>query len=299
MAINDAFKTDLAFKKLGYGTQATSTSKQGYEDLIASPVPTYDKDIWAETSAIPIPAAELDNISVLSNDTLTLQSGSTTVFLSPYKDYIPLTFHSSYTVQVKDSSTPSKTLPPGSTNYFFDYTSGTLVFPEGAGSYSGYTLPLKVSAYRYIGKKGMVSNDLSGVVGDITALITTDRTSVVRAINEVKRDILGTILEEKTYTVTSVLPNETRKMWLTLESNCYIKGIQSESSSFRLKLLTKPKSDGGQWVYDSGDITDILWDVMEIPFISEYGGNLIWLELTNKGLLTTDFNIIIYVDKIR
>jgi hypothetical protein len=173
MPINDSFKLDLAYKKLGYGTQATSTTKAGYEDLIPSPVPTYSQDIWSEANLIPSPASELANISILSTDTLTLQSGSVTVFLSPHKDYIPFTFHNGYTVQVKDSSGVSKTLPPGSTNYYFDYGSGTLVFPEGAASYNGYTLPLKVVAYRYIGKKG-VSDSLPSKAGNAGKVLTVN-----------------------------------------------------------------------------------------------------------------------------
>jgi hypothetical protein len=60
---------------------------------------------------------------------------------------------------------------------------------------------------------------------------------------------------------------------------------------FELKIYTKL---GGHWVYYSGTVNGILWDIMDIPFIDESANETIYFELSNKGP-SADFYIQIYV----
>jgi hypothetical protein len=193
MGINQDFKIDLAFKKLGFGVQATSTLKQGYEEGIPSPVPTYDKDIWAEASLIPAPAIVGGVVEYIEEVLLedTTVAGST-VFLSSFSDFIPPSFHPSYVIYLEDSN--GNRVFPGPTNFIFDYTSGTLVFPEGSSSYTsqGHIKPFKIKAYRYKGKKGLIVTSGAGAK-DIVFMIGDDVLSGPQEHTEMIIPYTGTI----------------------------------------------------------------------------------------------------------
>lgn len=87
------------------------------------------------------------------------------------------------------------------------------------------------------------------------------------------------------------------RSWLEFVPKGMIKGIKMSPSvgyagDLELKIFTK--KDGGHWVYYSGTVRNILWDIMDIPFIDESGLNAVFIEIENRGN-TTDFFLQIYV----
>jgi len=49
---------------------------------------------------------------------------------------------------------------------------GAKVLSAAGAAYSGYTAPFKLTAYRYIGKKGIKNSAEEGIVGNISSLLT-------------------------------------------------------------------------------------------------------------------------------
>lgn len=272
MAINDSFKLDLAFKKLGFGVQSTSVNKAGYEEAIASPVPTYNMNIWAEAASIPSPASAVTNIvELVESEVLTedVTVANKVVWLSSNKDFIPASFDAGYVVKVYDSRDIQ--VFPGSTNYFFDYTSGTLVFPNGSSSFIGFTPPFKITAYKYIGKKG-----IEGGGGGTGPRINLYESSLyVDALTE------GTL-------------------YLPFMTSGYITGIKvsgdENTGNFTMKMYTKHPYDGGKYVYYSGVVSNLIWDVPEndIPYIAESSNKTVYIVLDNQSDIGTTYNIQIY-----
>lgn len=135
-------------------------------------------------------------------------------------------------------------------------------------------------------------------VGDTRELKTSSKT-VVTAINELY-DKGGSLLDVYETSISYVEQNETRSLWIPFIKNGFIRGIKcsghEHTGDFELSIFTKPQNVGGKYVYRSGIVNNILWDIMEIPFKDESGTNDIYVTLTNAGSLTT-FNLQIFVRK--
>ena len=153
MAITDAQKVDLLYKKIGFGVAKTDTSafKSPSNEANASPLLTRGDTIWVESSLIPgtIPAANT-SVILLYKDSLTSTvqttldatvSGTNRTWLTNSRDWIPPEFGSDYQVKVYadtvGSTTPQTTgtqlFADGSGNndsWYFDYQSGILNFPD-------------------------------------------------------------------------------------------------------------------------------------------------------------------------
>lgn len=184
MAISDASKVDLLWKKVAFGvTKSDSASaKSGSNETISSPLPVYANQIWAQAADIPAPPpvgtagvvqyrgganrvqCEMDTTSTQN---LTWKTNLT--------DWIPATFHANYSVKVyvgDPSSGGTQIFPDTNNNEFvFDYQSGVLTFlnniPSGVSSSGVY-----VVGYRYVGTKGLTgagAGSKSYVVSDIAA----------------------------------------------------------------------------------------------------------------------------------
>lgn len=81
--------------------------------------------------------------------------------------------------------------------------------------------------------------------------------------------------------------------WIPFVNKGIIKGIKVMGSSlFTFSIKTKVN---GNWVYYSGDIETILWDIMDIPFIDESGQDSIYATVENKSEDEVTFKIQIYV----
>lgn len=100
-------------------------------------------------------------------------------------------------------------------------------------------------------------------------------------------------LLEATYNISEGNYLET---WMEFVHSGIIKGIKVTPvdgyvGDFTLSIWTKPN---GGWIYYSGDIQTILWDIMDIPFIDESTQDSVYIKLVNNGP-TSDFKIQIYV----
>jgi hypothetical protein len=178
MAITDAQKVDLLYKKIGFGVAKTDTSafKSPSNEANASPLLTRGDTIWVESSAIPA-TKPVSNSSVvlLYQDTVssTIQatldatvSGTNRTWLTNLRDWIPAEFGSDYQVKIyadtNGSTTPQTTgtqlFSDGSGNndsWYFDYQSGILNFPDTNVPTAVSGKRIFVVGARYAGLKGI------------------------------------------------------------------------------------------------------------------------------------------------
>lgn len=138
-------------------------------------------------------------------------------------------------------------------------------------------------------------------IGDLNLLETEHKENTVAAINEIRRiSVQGKELYIVEHNEIAVETDEIREFLIPFTRKCLIKGIKVTGNeltgNFYLKLLTKPPADGGQYVYYSGIVNNILWDVPEndIPFVDESGTQSIYGILENKGTLS-NFKIQIFI----
>jgi hypothetical protein len=128
-------------------------------------------------------------------------------------------------------------------------------------------------------------------------ILKTDHKILVNAINELYDTDQLTLYED---IISLVAQNETKEQWFSFIKSGYITGIkctgESHTTDFKLTLLTKPLSSGGKYIYYSGTVNNILWDIMRIPFYDEAGTKEIYVAIENLGPLTT-FNLQIFVKK--
>lgn len=206
MPVTDTDKTDFLWKKVIFGVTKTASevAKFGSNETIASPLPVYATQIWAQTDTTSIPAtppgSTTSTVSVLtgaarirctSDPTASPNRTwlATTTFGtlgSQIGDFIPPTFGTGYAVKVyigNPNGGPAARIFPDTTNeeWVFDYQSGTLYFVSGvpanrtatigtAVTVSVATDGIYIEVYRYVGTKGVIS-DASKVyvVANITA----------------------------------------------------------------------------------------------------------------------------------
>ena len=135
-------------------------------------------------------------------------------------------------------------------------------------------------------------------IGKLSELTTTDKSSAVAAINEVNNKV-STIPSNLTnitevlveYDLVNVQPNEVREQYIPFMRAGFIKGIKCSGTSgagdFYLKIFTKNPDFQGHYVYYSGLVTNLLWDVMDIPCIDESGMQQVYVMLDNRGALSS------------
>jgi hypothetical protein len=106
--------------------------------------------------------------------------------------------------------------------------------------------------------------------------------------------IANTSLTLLQYAVT-LSANTVLDRWLPFVNKGIIKGIKvtgtNTTENFSLSMFTNV---GGHWIYYSGDVFNILWDIMDIPIVDESGQDSVYIRLNNKGP-ASDFLIQIYV----
>ena len=178
MAITDAQKVDLLYKKIGFGVAKTDTSafKSPSNEANASPLLTRGDTIWVESGLIPTvkPAANTSvlrlyeqSLSSAVECTLdTTVSGTNRTWLTNYQDWVPAEFGSSY--QVKVYAAPSGNTSPetygtqlfadgsgNSDSWYFDYQSGILNFPDTNVPSSVSGKKIYIIGARYVGLKGV------------------------------------------------------------------------------------------------------------------------------------------------
>jgi len=135
-------------------------------------------------------------------------------------------------------------------------------------------------------------------VGEVSELKTASKV-VVEAINELyDSESLQLYVYEST--IAYVTQGETKTFWMPFMGSGFVRGVKcsghEHTGDFELSIFTKPPESGGKYVYRSGTVNNVLWDIMYIPFIDESGTKDIFVELKNLGPLTT-FELQIYVRK--
>lgn len=148
-------------------------------------------------------------------------------------------------------------------------------------------------------------------IGNLNELETKDKSDTVSAINEVLdqvetlKDKIEDVPDSSApIVIEHLIPNvqtgEAREMVLPFTGSCFIKGIKCTGNEFTgdfsLKIFTKKPSEGGTYVYYSGIVNNVLWDIMDIPFTDESGERTVYTILENKGV-TSSFLLQIYVTK--
>ncbi len=153
MALTTAQQVDLLWKKMIFGTTETSyPGKTGSNETIASPLPVYSSNIWAQTDTTSIPATppttNTATIGVYTASTTPIQATSditappnqTWLATSAYGtattrmgNWIPPTFNPLYVMQVwigNPKGGPAARILPDTSNeeWVFDYIAGTLYF---------------------------------------------------------------------------------------------------------------------------------------------------------------------------
>lgn len=184
MAISDSSKVDLLWKKVAFGVSKTDTAsaKSGSNETVASPLPVYANQIWAQAGEIPASApgattgvvqfyGGAQRVQGVADATSTLN----TTWKTNLTDWIPATFDANYSIKVfvgDPQTTGTQIFPDTNTQeYVFDYQSGTLHFLN--------TLPANIATsgiyfvgYRYVGTKGLTgagAGSRNSVVADIDA----------------------------------------------------------------------------------------------------------------------------------
>ena len=181
MAIIDSAKVDFLWKKVIYGVGKTDSpaAKSGSNETVASALPVYASQIWAQADSIPgtPPGSTSGVVQVYKNATRIAAVADATstlkvTWLTSLSDWIPATFNANYSVKIYagDPQASGVQIFPDTNNeeYVFDYSAGTLHFPNN--------IPALVSAngvyvvgYRYIGTKGIPA----GATGSKTTTVAT------------------------------------------------------------------------------------------------------------------------------
>lgn len=178
MAITDAQKVDLLYKKIGFGVAKTDTSafKSPSNEANASPLLTRGDSIWVESASIPaVKPASNSSVLVLYQQSLssaiectldTTVSGTNRTWLTNYSDWIPVEFGPTYQVKVYAASAGNASpetygtqlFADGSGNndaWYFDYQAGILNFADTNVPTAVTGKKIYITGARYTGLKGI------------------------------------------------------------------------------------------------------------------------------------------------
>ena len=202
MALADSTKVDFLWKKLGYGVAKTAppSSKEAFNESIASPLLMRGDRVWQSSGTIPgvKPSATTSIVEIYQDAaggsatiecTEDLTAPDNQTWKTNLTDWIPTEFGSTYLVSVyvddvgeaAPQTTGTKLFQSGSGNedgWFFDYQAGVLNFNgENIPSQIGTGVTGKsiyVVGARYVGPFGVGSN---GQIGNLVITDTTIGTS--------------------------------------------------------------------------------------------------------------------------
>jgi hypothetical protein len=196
MAITDAQKVDLLYKKIGFGVAKTDTSafKSPSNEANASPLLTRGDSIWQSSGDIPavIPVSNTAIIALYTDATVstieatldTSVSGTNRTWLTNLQDWIPAEFGPSYQVKVYAAPTGNATPQTSGTQLFadgsgssdawyFDYAAGILNFPDTNVPSAVAGKKIYISGARYVGPKGIASlGNISANTISVSSLTT-------------------------------------------------------------------------------------------------------------------------------
>jgi hypothetical protein len=220
MAITNAQQIDLLWKKVVFGvTETNVTGKFPSNETIASPLPVYNSNIWAQTDATSIPSAPPSAnsstvavytvsagnvIAATADPTAAVGTNGAQTWLATATygtpstrvgDWIPPTFNPLYVVQVyigNPNTKAARILPDtAGEEWVFDYNAGVLYFPNGApasksatigsGSCTVGTDGIYFVGYRYIGIKGFSAAGTTSKVNVVATIAARNALSGVNA----------------------------------------------------------------------------------------------------------------------
>jgi hypothetical protein len=184
MAISDTQKVDFLWKKIAYGKAKTdvATSKQGFEESIASPLLIRGDRIWQQSGSIPASIATSSSVVTVYSGTTTVEctedstSAYNRTWLTNLTDWISPEFGADYIVSVYiatsgitgSNKTTQVTIPANKITaagvnddqWYFDYQSGVLNF-IGTNEPTGITgsgKSIYITGARYTGGIGFGSS---------------------------------------------------------------------------------------------------------------------------------------------
>ena len=235
MAISDTQKTDFLWKRVNFGVTDTDlTGKEGFNETIPSPIPTYNQEIWAESAQIAETPAAVANVVQYYSTTTSLQCTEDPTVAGGYAwlatetqgnvstragDWIAPTFDPGYLIGVYDGDPNSggTSLNQGSAGdeWVFDYIAGVVQFPNGPPS---GTSEVWLVGYRYIGQKGIST----GGSGSGSVQFYADNTARDADTGVVQGDVAYVTSspdgEYAVYVATSAGPNGTWSLIATEDS---------------------------------------------------------------------------------
>ena len=241
-SFNESQKIDYLWKKVGYGVTKTAepTSKEAFNESIASPLLYRGDLIWTQSGDIPAtpPAATTALVQVYKDGvgsfspavqcTEDLTAPDNQTWKTNFTNWIPTQFGDNYLVQVyagaANISNPqtagTKLFGAGSGSddtWFFDYQSGVLNFngatiPTAIGTGTANTI--YVVGYRYVGEFGVdttfISNGTSNVniaSSNANVTISVNGTSNVAVFSNTGAYITGAVSASGNITGGNILSN--------------------------------------------------------------------------------------------
>ena len=241
-SFNESQKIDYLWKKVGYGVTKTAepTSKEAFNESIASPLLYRGDLIWTQSGDIPAtpPAATTALVQVYKDGvgsyspavqcTEDLTAPDNQTWKTNSTNWIPTQFGDNYLVQVyagaANISNPqtagTKLFGAGSGSddtWFFDYQSGVLNFngatiPTAIGTGTANTI--YVVGYRYVGEFGVdttfISNGTSNVniaSSNANVTISVNGTSNVAVFSNTGAYITGAVSASGNITGGNILSN--------------------------------------------------------------------------------------------
>lgn len=152
-------KSDLLFKKLmGKGS---SNHGDYYNELLNGRVSVQPNQIWAQSADIPIPSSPANSgvVTYFASLTLLPVPGESSSFYHPsLVDAIPFNFDPSGSYVPTLRKNDSTIIPFGQNDWILDGDVGQVTFYNGIPSGVSAALPPKVTFWKYVGQKGIVSS---------------------------------------------------------------------------------------------------------------------------------------------
>jgi len=200
-----------------------------------------------------------------------------------------LVFHGSNLVYEGTTNDYVKTTGTSIT-FNYDLTQGDKVYVILAGTISGESFG--DSVYNGISQFKQLADAPSSYYnhGGQVVKVNDTETGLIFGVTAISQNL--TMLEY-TYTIDATSYQEG---WLAFVHSGIIKGIKittdvGYTGPFRLKIWD---SSAGEWIYYSGDIQNILWDIMDIPHIDTSGQDSVYIRLENDGT-ASNFVLKIYI----
>lgn len=156
-------KEDRSFKQL-INKRVTSADKAFYEEIGDETLIITNGQIWASPIAENDPDAAVEAGSVefveklVLTEDITVSSQQSWFAEDGYrlKDWVSDRFGSAYTLKLFDNN-DQEIFPTDALDWFWDYPTGILTI---SGDTSPFPQPFKVDGYRYVGRKGIISQTL-------------------------------------------------------------------------------------------------------------------------------------------